>query len=165
MSVSIAMQSKVTTTETLTGPFISAADSTVQITGMDESGTYDATTSVPITKVAAYEVTMSGGAATINLAALTGLTAEEVVDGTGLKVQFIKFKSKTTNANVLTVTRGASNGWGPDAAGSAFTIPMSPGQSWLMSGADAGQDVASGDRTIDVSGTGSQVLQIFVGLG
>lgn len=166
MTIAVDFESNLRTVATLTGVFVSSADATVTLNGLDENGTtYTASTSVPVTKVAAYEVTLSAGAATINLAALTGLTSEETVVGTGLKVQFFKFKNKTTNANAMTITKGASNGWGPDATGASFTIPMSPGQSWTFSGAEAGIDIASGVRTIDVTGTGSQVLQIHVVMG
>lgn len=166
MSIAVDFASNLRTVVTPGGAFVSDADATVTINGLDENGTtYTASTSVPVTKVAAYEVTLSSGSATINLAALTGLTSEETVNGTGLKVQFFKFKNKSTNANLITVTRGASNGWGPDASGASFTLPMSPGQSWTLSAAEAGIDIASGARTIDVTGTGSQVLQIHVVMG
>lgn len=165
MSVSLTFRSELSALVAADGELVDPGNNTVLLSGLNESGTYDATTSVPVTKAAAYEVPLTAGAATIDLTALVGLSLEEVVDGTGLKAQFVKFKNKSSNANLMTVTRGASNGWGPDAAGSAFTIPMSPGQSHLMSLADASIDVAAGDRTIDVSGTGAQVLQIEILLG
>lgn len=166
MSIAVDFESNLRTVVTLEGDFVSAADATVTINGLDENGTtYTASTSVPVTKVAAYEVAMTAGAVTIDLTALEGLTGEEVVDGTGLKAQFIKFKNKSTNANPLSITKGASNGYGLVAAGTAFTVPLDPGQSVTFSLDDSAPDIASGARTWDVTGTGSQVLQIHVVMG
>jgi hypothetical protein len=166
VSVSVAFVSNLATTQTLEGDFISSADSTVTINGLDENGTtYTASTSVPVTKATAYEIALSSGTATIDLTALEGLTPEETIDGTGLKVQFVKFKNKSTNANIITVVKGASNGYGLDASGTAFTLVLSPGQSATYSLNEAAPNVAAGARTWDVTGTGAQVLQMHVILG
>lgn len=165
MSVTAYLRSCLRSVVTPGGVFVSPSDATVTIDGLDEDTTLTGSSSVPVTKAVAYEVTLSGGAATINLAALVGLTAEEVVDGTGLKVQGVKFKNKATNANSMTVSKGASNGYGLNAAGTTFSVPLSPGQSVLFSLNEAAPDIASGARTWDVAGTGSQVLQIHVLMG
>lgn len=166
MAVSVNFAANLETVVSPGGVFVAPGNATITVNGLDENGTtYTASTTPPVTKMAAYEVTLSSGSATINLAALTGLTSEETVNGTGLKAQFIKLKNKSTNANAITVTKGASNGYGLDAGGSSFTVVLSPGQSATFSLNDAAPDIASGARTWDVTGTGSQVLQIHVVMG
>ena len=166
MAISVDFESNLRTVVSPGGVFLSDADATVTINGLDENGTtYTASTAVPVTKVAAYELTLSSGTGSVNLAALPGLTSEETVVGTGLKLQFVKFKNKSTNANIITITKGASNGYGLDASGTAFTVVLSPGQSVTFSLNEAAPDIASGARLLDITGTGSQVLQIHAVMG
>lgn len=164
-TVSAAYASSCSATVTFTGPFVSSSDPTALINGLNETGTLTASSTVPATKVAAYELTLSSGAGTINLAALPGITAEETVNGTGLKVQLLKLKNKSSNANKITVAKGASNGYGLCASGDDWDVTLSPGQSNLTLGNDAAPDIASGARTLDVTGTGAQVLQVLVVMG
>lgn len=165
MSVELRYKSSLTVLETLTGPFVSDADSTVTTNGLNEEGTLTAASAIPVTKHAAYELTMSGGSGSINLAALPGLTAEETVVGTGLKVQGLKFRNKSTNANKITVAKGASNGYGLCASGDAWSVVLSPGQSVLFLLDEVAPNVASDARVIDVTGTGAQVLEVQVVMG
>lgn len=143
----------------------SSADNTILVNGLVESGTLTASSTVPATKHTYYTLTMSGGTGSIDLSSLPGSNSDETVVGTGLKVQLIKFKAPVTNANIITVASGVSNGYGFDASGTAWTHTLSPGQSMCCSLIDLSQDVASGDRIIDVTGTGSQTLEVHVVLG
>jgi hypothetical protein len=77
----------------------------------------------------------------------------------------LKFQNPITNANKITVTKGASNGYGIASSGDSWTFVLSPGQSILVYSQDIAPDVASGARTIDVSGTGSQTLNVGVVAG
>lgn len=161
-TISLLYASTLTVTNTLTGDYIASGDNTFSVNGMNETGTLTASTGVPVTKQSSGQITMSGGAGELNLAALLGATADETVVGTGLKVQAIKFRNKSTNANTITVAEGASNGY---ALLGAFTMTLQPGQSVTILGNDATPDVASGDRIIDITGTGSQILEYQVVLG
>ncbi len=164
-TISVLYDSACTVTETNTGAFVSSVDNTVTFNGLNETGTLTASTTVPVTKHAEYELTMSGGTGTIDLTALPGQTVDETVVGTGLKVQVLKFKNKSTNANSITVAKGASSGYGINAAGTTWSIPISPGQSVTILGNDASPDIAGGAKTIDVTGTLSQVLQVQIVMG
>jgi hypothetical protein len=77
----------------------------------------------------------------------------------------VKFKNKSTNANAITIAKGASNGY--TGFGSAFSVTLQPGDEWTFKGNDnAGvTDVGSGAKTLDVSGTGAQVLQFHIVAG
>jgi hypothetical protein len=165
VSLSVAYQSKARITETLEGVFVDPADATVAFNGLDESGTLTGATTPPVTKHSEGELTLSSGTGSINLVALPGKTAEETVVGTGLKVQVLKLRNKSTNANKITVTKGASNGYSLNAAGDAWTVVLDPGQSALFLLDDAAPDVASGARLLDVTGTGAQVLEFEIVLG
>lgn len=141
-----------------------SADNTATYAPLNtDATTYTASTSVPVTKFSSGEKTLSGGAGTLNLAALPGVTADETVDGTGLKVQFAWFRNKSTNANNITITFGASNPY--NLLGSAFVMVLAPGQSVKIFGNEATPDVASGAKNIDLAGTASQILEYQIVMG
>lgn len=163
MGIQVSYVSRVSVIQTLTGDYVNPDDATVTTDQLSESATYTAGTDVPVTKHAAFQQALTAGAATIDLTALPGLTGDETVDGTGLKVQVAKFRNLSTNANDITVTEGASNGY--ELLGSAFTFILKPGQSLTLFLDDAAPDIASGARTIDVSGTGTQELECHFVMG
>lgn len=166
-TISLEYALKAIGTETMTGNYVQGSNNSVTYGLTDETaGTpLTASTAVPITKRATGQLTMSGGAGTINLAALPGETDGETIDLTGLKVQLIIFRSLSSNANLITATKGASNGYGLGASGASWTLPLSPAQLGMLLGKDLNPDVASGARTIDVAGTGSQVLEYVIFAG
>lgn len=151
--------------ETFAGGYVSPGDNTATFDQLTENGTLTALTTPPVTKHADFQKAMTSGAATIDLTALPGKTADETVSGSGLKVQLMKLRSLSTNANKITVTKGASNGYGLDASGDTWTIPLSPGQSVLLWGDAANITIDGTHKTIDISGTGAQVLEISVVMG
>jgi hypothetical protein len=102
---------------------------------------------------------------TLDLTALPGRTADEVVDGTGLKLQLLILHNRSTNANKITITKGASNGIGLAASNDTWTLTLSPDQTVGLYLKDAGPDIDSTHKTIDVSGTGSQVLDYEIVMG
>ena len=165
MSVSAAYALTCSVTETFTGPYVDPANPTAGFNGLNTSGTLNASSTVPATKHAADVCTMSGGTGSINLASLPGVTAEETVNLTGLKVQLVLFRAKSTNANPITEAKGASNGYGLNAAGTTFSIVLDPGQVHFAYLGDTAPDVASGARVWDVTGTGAQVLEYQIVAG
>jgi hypothetical protein len=117
LSLGVTHQAILTAVHTLTGTFISSGDNTYTTALSGEgSTTYTSSSSVPVTKIASGTATLSGGALTIDLTSLTGL-AGEAITFSGLKVQFAFFRNPTSSANNITVGRGATNGYGFDAAG------------------------------------------------
>lgn len=114
---------------------------------------------VPMTDVVVVKVTLSGGAATLNLTSLTG-TLGEAVSLSGKKVQAVIFKPASSNANIITVTEGASNGH--SLMGSAWKIGLKSGQQFLWYGAEASDDVGASDLAWDFSGTGSQIMYAII---
>ena len=163
MSLTAKYTSKLTAIETLTDALIDGSDKTVTHSGLNVAETtYTGATGTPVSKVAAYEKAMSGGAGTIDLTAVLG-SAGATVTGDGLKVQFVKLRARATNANDITIVQGASNSY--PLFGSSFSITLKPGQEILASLNNAAGTIGSGAKTIDISGTGSQVLQVEFVMG
>lgn len=158
MPVTAALQLTMTVDEVLATTTTASAP-TIRHSVQNVSKSFTGATSPAATKFAGGEYPMSAGALTLNLAALTKSTGG-TEDFTGLKVQGFLFKNKSTNANDITMVVGASNGF--DLMGATMNIVLKPGQSILFDGNDATADVASGDRTIDFSGTAAQVVIVEV---
>lgn len=159
MAISVTYVSTKTVVETLADTYVSSSDNTVTYTGMNSSGTFDSgTVAAPCTTHAAFRKTMSGGAGTIDLTAITGGGANGATASfTGLKVQFFKFRNLSTNANSITITFGASNPY--NLMGSDFSFTLAPGQECEGYLKEQAPDVGSGAKNIDISGTSAQVLE------
>lgn len=162
MSVSVAYGLTATIEETLPTNTDSAADASRKVThsSFNESGTLTAASSPPATVQASFVKAMSGGAATIDLTALTG-TNGATVDGTGLRVQVIRVKN--LGANVLNVAIGASNGW--DGMGSAFSVDLAQNGVFEAFLNDAGSNISSTIKTIDLAGTTTQTSEWTIVMG
>lgn len=121
-------------------------------------------TQPPLTKVAYFSKALSSGTGTIDLTALPG-TNGATADATGLKVCLLVFRNPPTNANKITITKGATNGFGVTSADDPLTVTLSPGAEIAFFGNEVTPDVASGKKTIDLTGTGSQALECVVWAG
>lgn len=159
MTVSARIQMNLSVTETLTGDALQSAANVVH-DAFNLGQTINASSAVPGTKVYAKELSLSGGAATIDLTSLA--TLSETLDGTGLKVQAFKFINKTGNS-VMTFSEGASNGYA--LLGASWTFQLLAGQQQQGFLNDAAPDIATADRTIDVAGTGTEAFQVIIVLG
>lgn len=123
----------------------------------------DANSTAPATKAVVREYSLTAGALTIDLTSLLGAFGEAVT-GLGLKPQYLHILNPQNNSNLVFAT-GATNG---------ITLP---GGGWTTPGSTAGdvhevrfypeviQDVASGDRTIDVTGTSNQSFTLALVFG
>lgn len=160
MAITATYVSTLSIVETSGDTLVNSSDNTVTY-GLNTSLTLNAGSSAPATKQAAYEVTMSSGTATIDLTSLTGAFGATVT-GSGLKVQAVKFKNKATNANAIRVKAGASNGY---TFGGTFDVTLPVGGEVTVYLAEGAADVSGSVKTIDVSGTGEQVLQVVLVMG
>lgn len=161
MSVQTTFNLTVNTIETLTTnvPAAVGGGNTLTHGGFNTALTLNATSTPPATECAYFEQALSSGAATIDLRALTGSNGR-AIDLNGLKVQVFKVKAKASNANPITVTVGASNGY--LLAGSAWKVILQPGQEFVFSGNAAAPAVGASAKTIDLSGTGTQSVEVAV---
>lgn len=155
MTISVQDVMQLTVTETLGGEFV-GTDNTVTSDGMNESATLTASSTPPVTKYSFGRAIMTAGAGTIDLTSLPN------ADGVAAQVTFLGLKVNgwilhNPGLNNIAVTEGTSNGY--PLQGASFLFTIRPGETFKVKGADVGTDVASGDRTIDISGTGSQYLE------
>lgn len=121
-------------------------------------------TDVPATKVYSASLSVAGAPTIIDLVALTDLEGDALTF-LGLKIQLAFFRNPTGNNNSITIKFGATEGYNifGDAAGIAT---LAPGAAILYYGANGGQDVAdNADDKIDISGTGSQALDVLLVAG
>lgn len=142
--------------------FSNTANKTVTHSALNQSGTLTGATTPPVTKVAIFNQALTGGAATIDLTAVPGTNGATTALN-GLKVQYLFVKANAENANPITLTEGASTGY--ELAGNGWTVVLQPGQWFTFFGNDATPDVDSGAKTIDLSGTGSQSVDIEIVAG
>lgn len=156
MSVSCRYAFNLTTTETLESGVAGVSSPSLSHNAYDESGTLNASSTPPATKIATFLMTLSAGAATINLAALTGVNGASI-DLTGLRVQMLRIKNLSAS-NALTFSEGASNGIA--LVGLPEVVPA--GGIFQKFYNDASPDIAAADRTIDVSGTGTDTAEITI---
>ena len=164
MSVELTYAATATVVETLEDnvPAATATNRKVRHDQFNGAATLSASTTPPVTKVAAFEQALVGGLATVDLTNLAG-TNGATVDGTGLKVQVLKIKNKATNANPITVKTGLTDGY--QLAGANFETQLSPGQEFLFYGNDATPDIGTTAKTLDLSGTGSQAVEAIIVMG
>lgn len=164
MSVELTYGVQVTAVETLTTNMPAAAAGNRKIThnGYNSSANLTANSTPPVTLVAAFEKALSSGTATIDLTALVG-TNGATVNGNGLKVQVIKIRGKTGNANPITIAVGASNGY--QLAGADFSAAVAAGQEFVFYGNEATPDIGGSAKTLDLTGTGAQAVECIIVMG
>lgn len=160
-AVTVTWKMFATTIETITGNTGSldseSAAETVTHSAFDESGTLNAGSTPAGTKTANFILTLTTGAATIDLTNLSGLNGA-VVTGLALKIQIIRIKN--LGANAMTFVAGASNGYVL-----ASTIVVPPSGVAMIYGAGGMAAVGASTKNIDVSGTGSQTAEITIIFG
>lgn len=142
---------QLTVTETLDLQSDNFSDPDVGHTISGGVRTIDASSTVPATKTFSDKITLSAGAATIDLTALVR-TPLAAVDFTGLKVQLVKFKAASANTAVVIVVPGASNAYNlfGDSDGQV-TYPAEAES--LNYWADQLADVSSTVKNVDLSST------------
>ena len=123
----------------------------------------DSTTTPPVTKVWSDTVALSAGAKTLDLQALVNDNLPNV-DFTGLKVQVFMMSCPESNANLITLTPGASNGYSLGGSGSMKWV-VQPGDALIFYSIDLQPDVASADSELDFAGTGTETFDILMAAG
>lgn len=166
MSVEVNYQLKLSTDETVDLDLDHTANPQLTHEIAADSGTLNASSTPTATKEWTNRVTLSGGAASIDLAALDkGNLPDE--DFSGLEVRIVKLSAPSGNGAAITVTVGSSNGYnllGPTSA-TADRMIVSPGcvvEHYLHNTAEA---VDATHKTIDFAGAGTDVLDVQLAAG
>ncbi len=165
MSVTInECYAKLTVTETLSTNVPAASAPDIIHSAFNIARTNQTSSSTPpVTKIAAFEQALAAGAATIDLTSLTG-TNGAAVTGEGLRVQYMLLVPKSTNTGVITISKGAANGY--DGFGADFSIELPAGAGGaLLINDDNGSDIAAGNKTLDLAGTLVESLQVVIVMG
>ncbi|VTS03548.1 unnamed protein product [Gemmata massiliana] len=105
---------------------------------------------------------LTAGAGSLDLTALVGINGA-AVSLDGLKPRAILFENPATNANPITIAKGAANGY--TGLGAAFSHVLQPGQKVLFNLAAAGTAVSSTVKVFDLTGTGTQALNYQIVAG
>lgn len=137
-------------------PSANAAQRKITHNAFNKSATLSGSTTPAVSDTANGTLTLTAGAGTIDLTAVIGTNGESV-DASAKKVVAVKFINPATNANSITIVEGGTNGH--PTLGASFSVTLAPGQEIQAYLAAAGTAVGASDLSIDVSGTGSQVLQ------
>jgi len=163
MSVSVSYNASVSTTETIDTniPAVESAKAIITHDQYNTTASLTSATTVPVTKAVYFSQALTAGAATVDLTALVGVN-NIAVDGTGLKVQVLKFKNPAGNA-AMTLDVGASNGY--TLGGAAFQITLDAGQEMLFYGNEAEADISSTVKTFDLTGTATEACELSIVMG
>ncbi len=162
-SVTVSVRTSLAAVKTFSGADSGNPD--ISFTSGNPSGdVYTAATTIPVSKESKFTATMSGGVLTIDLTALTS-DAEPTIDATGLRVQFLRLASPSTNANKIVVSQGGSNPYRLDAATATWSIPMAVGQIVQLELGNAGDVVGGSNKTILLTGTAAQTLSVHIVMG
>lgn len=165
MSVTVTLTQQLTVAETLTTgvPGALAAKAVITHDQFNITSKVLNSGSSPAASQASVEVaTLSSGALTLDLTALPA-TNGATHDNTGLKVCAAWFGNPAANANPITVTFGASNGY--LLLGSAWKFILKPGDSIGPIFVTGAPTIGSSAKNIDLAGTGAQTLNYSIVTG
>lgn len=128
--------------------------------------TFDAGTTPAISKAAVFSQALTAGSATIDLTAVT--IRGVAVTLSGLKPVAWLFRVPAGSAGAITIAKGASNGY--TGLGSSASILVPVGWTLLLTTAAGGVAnpavaVSGSVKTLDISGTGTDTLQVAVVAG
>jgi hypothetical protein len=140
-----------------------SAKSSIVIDGCNTSIALSATTTPAATMVAHDQLTLSGGADSVDLTAAPS-TNGVTVDATGLRGQIIIISAPT--ANVGAVLWRCSHANGIDNFGTDATATIGAGQALMISSGDGGTNIANGTFDImEFVGTASDLVNWIVVFG
>lgn len=163
MSVEVTYTTNITVNETIDTnvPAVAAAKAVITHDQYNTNQSLTPGGTVPVTQAVSFSQALTAGAATIDLTALVGVN-NLAVDGTGLKVQAIKFKNPAGNAS-MKIDVGATNGY--PLAGAGFETTLLAGQEVVFFGNEAAPDISASAKTFDLTGTGTQAGEFTIVMG
>lgn len=156
MSVTATVALTLNVSESITGNAPAAISPVISHTA------YSIAPTVTGTLCAFWNQALTAGAATVDLTNCVG-TNGIAVSGSGLRVKAIQMTAASDNANDITLTEGASNGY--ELLGSGWTVGLKAGQSLLFYPAATAPQIGSSAKTIDISGTGTQSVKLSIIFG
>lgn len=162
MSVNTSWGLKIDSNETLESNVDGATSPVVVHNGFSTSGTYTATSTVPVTRVSYQSYVQAGATDTLDLRVLVG-TNGIAVDGNGLHVQLFKMKN-THASNNVTLSFGTATSY--DMLGAAFTFTLEPGMECLFNLVDKPtQAIDATHKHMDITATATTTYDIGIVMG
>jgi len=107
-------------------------------------------------------IALTDGSATIDLTDLSDKGGNTIAS-TGKKVRIISVIPTSTNTGAITLSTGASNGYGLKGAG--WSEALSAGQDMLFYANTKTPDIATDAKTIDLSGTAVESIDLLIVFG
>jgi hypothetical protein len=161
MSCGVNLNSSITTSEVpATNGTLVDSSRPVRYNGLDTQITLNATSTPPVDTDAFNPLSITTSA-TIDMTALVG-TNGAAITLNGKKPRAVKLQCPAANTNPITIAKGDSNGY--VGFGSSFSITLNPGDEILLYLPGNSSAVGGSNKTLDVSCTGTQVLNYgFVG--
>lgn len=151
------------TRHTLTQTFdTSATDGGLQRSSFDSGVQLDGTTTPAVTEGGFAQKAMTTGAATLDLTALVDARSR-TFSLSGLKPRTMKILALATNAGAVTISKGASQGYG--GLGASFSLTLQPGQEVTLYLGSAAVAVSGTVKNLDLAGTGTDGVQLSISAG
>ena len=155
MSVSLKLALALVASEVIASPSELVGNLNVQHT-IEDKQTLNATSTAPATKAYSDRLTLTAGAADIDLTALTD-AANNALTLLGLKVQAIAIKAAATNTAKVAVAAGSSNGYLLLAA-AAGKVEVPAGGSLFMSLNETAPDVGASAKVLALTSTDTDAI-------
>lgn len=162
VAATINMSAKIRETLGTGVPASTDSEATITHSAYKTEASLNATSSVPATKAVSFLQALTDGAATIDLTALVGVNGAAVT-GDGLKVQYFYAEASASNANAITISEGAAEGY--ELLGASFTFALLAGQSIAIYGNEATPAISGALNQIDLAGTGTQSVKVQIIMG
>ena len=135
----------------------------VEVThNLNDDHTLTSASTVDVELVYSATQALSGGTATIDLKSISDTEGNTIVTE-GKKVRAIKVKATSDNANALTLSEGAANGY--ELFGDGWKIALEAGDHFLAYLGDNAPAISSSTKDIDLSGTAVQSVDIEIIFG
>jgi hypothetical protein len=164
VSVKLTYATSLTVDETLETnvPAANWQKKTVRHDGWNTAESLTDVTPVHVSLHAAFVATIAGGLCVLDLTALPG-TNGVAVNGTGKKVQAVKFKAPAANVGPVAFAMSAVNGF-PIVNGES-KFGLLPGQELVFFGNEKSEEISPTMRLVDVIGNSGDMVYVQVVLG
>lgn len=159
MSTALDLTTKATLTRTFD---TSVTDGGQVVAPFDTILSLDADSDPDVTEGAFGSKAMAAGAATIDLTAFVDSQGRTVSFG-GLRPRVVKIRALDANAGDITIAKGASNGY--TGFGAAYSETLKPGHEVTRYLGATGTAVSGSVKTLDLSGTGTDGIQLTIAAG
>lgn len=160
---SVAYDFKLDVVQTIDYGIDGVTNNPAVLSGPTASGTLYTSSTVPVSKVWKDQRTLAGASETLDVTALTRANLS-TVSMSGLRLQFIRVTSASTNANYLSLQQGAANPYYL-FSGNGAVIELRPGATFMQYSPNNLDAVSGTAKNILIGGTAAMVYDIMMVFG